>query len=182
MKLLAIFSAALVLQGSTITKSSDRRAYWFQGVNQAGVAGWNLNYLALTNYTYSTLDATHIRPGLIVTANTTGSALWTVTPVTSTIPSIQLLVEVRSTDQVNSGSMALAYACVAAGTSVDNPSQTALTAITLATIDANKEVFTSTQAITCSGTANSPADLYVWLTPTAPSGGTLTLLRFGLVY
>lgn len=37
-------------------------------------------------------------------------------------------------------------------------------------------------AVTCTGTSASPADLYVWWTPTAPSGGTLNIIRLGVSY
>ncbi len=158
------------------------RTYNFQGVTQAGVSAWNMNYTALTNMVFASTDATHQRAALTVTANTTGSALLSITPVTSTNPSVQFIAEVRSTDGINAGSMALAYACVAAGSSVDNPSQTSLTPISLTTIASTKSIYSSTQSVTCTGTPSSPADLYIWWTPTAPSGGTLTLLRMSLTY
>lgn len=158
------------------------RAYTFQGITQSGVSAWNLNYTSLTNMVFGTTDATHLRANLVVTANTTGSAMWSVTPVTTTNPSVLFVVEARSTDGTNAGSMALSYACVAAGSSVDNPTTTALTAVSLTTISSTKSVYSSTQSITCSGTTSAPADLYVFWTPTAPSGGTLTLLRMSLTY
>jgi hypothetical protein len=171
--------------GGTSTKT-----YNFQGITQGGVNAWNLNYMTLTNGADVATDATHLRSALVVTANTTllgnsgtnSLGPWTVTPVVSTNPSVHFVVEVRSTDQTNPGSMALSYACVAAGTSVDNPTPVALSAMTLATIASTKSVYESTQSVTCTGTADAPADLYVWWTPTAPSGGTLTNLRWSLVY
>lgn len=161
---------------------SSTKSYWFGGVSQAGVSAWSMNYDALTNMVFATTDSTHKRAALVVTANTTGSALLSITPVVTTNPSVQFVADVRSTDGTNAGSMALSYACVAAGSSVDNPSTTALTAISLTTIASTKSVYTSTQSVTCSGSSSSPADLYIFWTPTAPSGGTLTLLRLGLVY
>ena len=135
-------------------------------------------------------DPTHLRSVLAVAANTTllgnngtnSLGPWTVTPVTTTNPSVTFEVEARSPDNVDSGSMALSYACAAPGASVDNPTPVALTALSLPTISSTKSIYTSTQSITCTGTAAAPADLYVWWTPTAPSGGTLTLLRWTLTY
>ena len=161
---------------------SSTTRYTFQGTTQAGQNAWNMNYAALTNMTWSTVDATNITPMLVVTANTSGSALRSVTPVTSTNPTITFQATVRSTDATNSGSIALAYACVPSGDSVNNPSFTSLTALSLTTIDADSETFESSQAVTCTGTAASPARLYVTWTPTAPSGGTLSLISFGMVY
>lgn len=171
-------------------RAALRRTYNFQGVTQAGVNAWNVNYQTLVNGAYTSTDATHLRSGLVVTANTAllgndpTNALgpWTITPVVTTNPSVHFVIEVRSTDTTNPGSMALSYACVAAGSSVDSPSPTALSAVTLATIATTKSVYASTQSVTCSGTPDAPSDLYVWWTPTAPSGGTLTNLRWALVY
>jgi len=161
---------------------SSTKTYTFQGINQGDVPAWNVNYRTLTNMVFSTLDATHIRPLIVVTANTTGSDLWTVTPVTTTNPTPNFIVSARSTDGTNAGSMALAYACVPSGDSIDNPSYTSLTALSLTTIDPDSEVFTSSQAVTCTGTESAPADLYVKWTPTAPSGGTLSLIKLMLIY
>jgi len=131
---------------------------------------------------WSTVDATNITPMLVVTANTTGSALRQTTPVTSTNPTITFQATVRSTDATNAGSIALAYACVPSGDSVNNPSFTSLTALSLTTIDPDSEAFESAQAVTCTGTAAAPARLITTWTPTAPSGGTLSLISLGMVY
>lgn len=166
------------------------RVWEFRGVTQGGTNAWNINYQTFTGATYSTTDATHLRSSIVVTANSTFTANtgtnslgpWTVTPVTSANPTVSFVVEVSSTDQTNAGSMALSYACVAAGTSTDSPTPVALTPISLTTIAATKSVYSSQQQVTCTGTALAPADLYVWWTPTAPSGGTLTNLRWSLSY
>lgn len=185
--LIAFFAYPLFPQATQVPAASggggsSSTRYNFQGVTQAGVSAWNMNYTALTNMVFASTDATHQRAELVVTANTTGSALLSITPITSTNPSVQFIAEVSSTDGTNTGSMALSYACVAAGSSVDNPTPTSLTAISLTTIASTKSIYTSTQSVTCTGTSSSPADLYVWWTPTAPSGGTLSLLRMSLVY
>lgn len=156
--------------------------YWFQGTAQAGASAFALNFSALTNLSYTTVDSTHLRAQLQLATGATGAALYTITPVTSTNPSVTFDVEVSSTDAVNAGSMALSYACVAAGASVDNPTPVALTAVSLTTIASTKSVYQSTQSVTCTGTSASPADLYVWWTPTAPSGGTMNIIRLGVSY
>lgn len=166
---------------SYVTAMSTAR-YTFQGVAQNGQSAWNMNYANLNNYTWGTIDGTHRRAKLVVTANTAGTALLSITPVVTTNPTVSFAVEASSTDGTNAGSMALAYACVAAGSSVDDPSTTGLTAISLTTISSTKEIFESSQAVTCTGTAAAPADLYVYWTPTAPSGGALSLLRLSLNY
>lgn len=153
----------------------------FNGLGQAGVAGWNLSWDALTNITQSTVDSTHITPLLVVTANTTGSGLRSSSPVTSAVTSVVFSLRVRSTDQVNAGSMALSYSCVTTGT-MDAPTFTTLTAIPLATISATNSTYTSTQAVACTGTASAPARLWVTWTPTAPSGGTLSIAELGVTY
>lgn len=183
-----VFATILYSQVSSIPTAAgggsglSTRQYVFQGTTQAGQNAWNMSYAALTNMVWSTVDSTNITPMLVVTANTSGSALRSVTPVTSTNPTITFQATVRSTDATNSGSIALAYSCVASGDSVNNPSFTSLTALTLATIDPDSEVFESSQAVTCTGTSASPARLYVTWTPTAPSGGTLSLISFAMVY
>lgn len=161
---------------------SSTKTYTFQGINQGDVPAWNVNYRTLTNMVFSTLDASNLRSLLTVTANTTGGDLWTITPVTTTNPTVGFIVSARSTDATNAGSMALAYACVPSGDSVNNPSYTSLTALSLTTIDPDSEVFQSSQAVTCTGTESAPADLYVKWTPTAPSGGTLSLIKLMLIY
>lgn len=154
----------------------------FNGLNQAGVQGWNLQWDALTNITLSTTDSTHITPLLVVTAAATGSALRSRSSVTSTVTSVTFSASVRSTDGTNPGSIALAYACTVDGGDMDNPSFTSLTALTLATISSTRSTYNSTQAVSCTGTVNAPATLWVKWTPTAPSGGTLSISQLSVTY
>lgn len=148
----------------------------FRCLQQAFIPGCNISWNGLTNAAFSTADATHITQQIVISANTTANAFFTRSLVTTTNPSAQFQVSASSTDAVNAGSMALAYSCIPAGTGVDNPTFTTLTALALTTINATSEVFTSTQAITCAGTTASPADLIVRWTPTAPSGGAMNLI------
>jgi hypothetical protein len=170
----------------TVTCSADSGSstttYAFRGLEQAGVSAWNVSYDALTNITASTVDSTHTTPMWIVTANSTGGAFRARTQVTTANPSIVFTLAVRSTDSVNAGRMALAYACQPAGTAVDNPTPISLTAMSLTTMSSTKSVYQSTQSVTCAGTTASPADLITWWTPTAPSGGTLSLIWWSLTY
>jgi hypothetical protein len=170
---------------------SSTKTYVFQGVTQMGVNAWALNYQTLANASFGTTDATHLRSSIIIAAGSTWTANagtnslgpWTVTPVTATNPTVTFTVETRAGGSTsNNGSMALSYACVPAGQSVDSPTPVALTAITLTAPTATKSVYQSSQQVTCSGTPESPADLYIWWTPTAPSDQSLSLLRLSLSY
>lgn len=160
--------------------STFRRTY--EATVQNGQMAWPMDYFNLNNYTWATVDATHITPALVLAAGVAGAALRSKTLVTTTNPTVTFQATVNSTDATNSGSIALSYWCVAGGASVDNPSYTALTALSLPTIDPDSETFETAQAITCSGTTSNPSRLYVTWTPTAPSGGDLKLIALTISY
>jgi hypothetical protein len=189
------------LVGNNVVPASPAittRLFVFQGAAPMGVNAWPLTYITTTNMEFGTVNAAHIRSSLVVAAGSTWFANnasgtpepwstlgpWTVTPVTTANPKVSFTVEVRSADHVNPGSMALSYACVAAGENVDLPTPIALAPIPLTNIAATKSVYPvepTTQQVMCSGTPDSPSDLYVWWTPTAPPA-PLELLRLSLRY
>lgn len=188
--IMAVFLAANIIysQVSSIPTAGggsgtlSTRVYTFQGINQMDTPAWNLNYRTLSNVVFSTLDSTNKRSLITVTANTTSSDMWSITPVTSTNPTVSFVASVRSPDATNAGSIAWSYACVVSGDSVNDPTYTPLTALSLTTIDPDSEVFSTSQAVTCTGTESSPADLYIKYAATAPSGGTLSLIALRLIY
>jgi hypothetical protein len=107
----------------------------------------------------------------------------TITPIFATNPTVTFTATVRAASSaVDNGSLGLAYACVPAATAVDNPTPVALTPITLTTPATTSSVFQSAQAITCTASAASPAELWVWWTPTAMAGEALDLLQLLLQY
>lgn len=154
----------------------------FQGLGQGTANGWNLNWVSLLNVTFGTFDATHQTSTLVVTAATTSSQVWANLRVTGTVSSLTYEAQVSSTDTSNPGSVALAYACLADGDDEDNPSQTSLTALTLASMTATRKTYQTTQSVTCSGTTTAPKVLRLYMTFSAPSGGTLILHRAAAIY
>lgn len=168
---------AVALSGSYITQagSGGGGPRFFYGVCQAGAVSWPVSLPVANAPSYNACDAVHQTGVMQVANNTANELFWVIAPVVTANPKVAMVFAGRSADSTHATTVTPSYTCVGA-VAVDNPlaSAVGLTPVTLTAGAASiRTTAASTQTVTCSGTASSPARLYLFLLTdtTALTGG-----------